>query len=102
LIAVCGVLGDKDAVGIAAALENVFDAWVVTQLDSPRSIATDVLVAKLRSAGANVVDECPSVESACGRARELAGSPGCVVVFGSFLAVGPALMWLESRCGTLR
>jgi dihydrofolate synthase / folylpolyglutamate synthase len=102
LIAVCGVLGDKDAVGIAAALENVFDAWVVTQLDSPRSIATDVLAAKLRSAGANVVDECPSVESACRRGRELAGSAGCVVVFGSFLAVGPALMWLKSRCVTLR
>jgi dihydrofolate synthase/folylpolyglutamate synthase len=102
LIAVCGVLGDKDAVGIAAALEDVFDGWVVTQLDSPRSIATDVLAAKLRSAGANVVDEYPSVESACSRARELAGSAGCVVVFGSFLAVGPALMWLESRCGILR
>jgi dihydrofolate synthase/folylpolyglutamate synthase len=99
-IAVCGVLGDKDLEGICAELHTSIDAWIVAGLDSPRALTEEALGQRLRRAGANVVAERSDVASACACATELAGATGRVVVFGSFLTVGPALAWLRPRCVT--
>lgn len=100
-IAVCGVLGDKDLTNIYRALEDAFDGWVVAGLQGPRSLTPDELGGRLAAQGAQIVAKCPDVESGCARALELAGREGRVVVFGSFLTVGPALQWLRERCVTL-
>lgn len=101
-IAVCGVLGDKDLEHIYAELEHAFDGWVAAGLEGPRALEPSVLAARLRVEGAEVLAACATVASACARALELAGPRGRVVVFGSFLTVGPALEWLRSSCVTLR
>jgi dihydrofolate synthase / folylpolyglutamate synthase len=99
-IAVCGVLGDKDLPGIIAPLAGSFDGWVAVELQGPRARPIDSFAAELRKLGNNVVATSPSVATACERALDLAGKEGQVVVFGSFLTVGPALEWLRSRCVT--
>jgi dihydrofolate synthase/folylpolyglutamate synthase len=95
--AVCGILGDKDVEGIARALHGCFAGWVIAGLSGGRAIAPDVLADRLRQQGANVIATGASVAAACGLA-ERAASPGDrIVVFGSFLTVGPALQWLHGR-----
>ena len=99
-IAVCGVLGDKDLPAIVAPLAERFDGWVAVELQGPRARPIDQFAVELRKLGVNVLASSPNVAAACEHALELAGSQGRIVVFGSFLTVGPALEWLGSRCVT--
>lgn len=101
-IAICGVLGDKDLNGIVAPLKQSFDHWIAVGLSGPRAAPVDAFAEHLREAGLNVVASSPDVVSGCERALAIAGAQGRVVVFGSFMTVGPALQWLEGRCVTLR
>jgi dihydrofolate synthase/folylpolyglutamate synthase len=96
-LAVCGILGDKDIEGIAEQLRGSFDEWVVAGLSGARAVAPDELAARLGRAGANVVATATSVEEACEAVRRRAAPGDRIVVFGSFLTVGPALTWLEAR-----
>jgi dihydrofolate synthase / folylpolyglutamate synthase len=92
-LAVCGILGDKDIQGIAASLRADIDAWFLAALEGPRAIGTRELAARL-PVDAKVAAHASSVEAAC-RAALAAAKPGDrIVVFGSFLTVGPALDFL--------
>jgi dihydrofolate synthase / folylpolyglutamate synthase len=90
-IAVCGVLGDKDVEGIVTALRDSFDAWVIVGLQGPRSLAPDVLAARARAVGVPVEAVAADVAAGCLAAEALARPGDRIVVFGSFLTVGPAL-----------
>jgi dihydrofolate synthase/folylpolyglutamate synthase len=92
-LAVCGVLGDKDIEGIAAALAPAIDAWVLAGLEGPRAVATEELAARLPP-GCEVIAQAPNVSSACRRALAAARPGDRILVFGSFLTVGPALEFL--------
>jgi dihydrofolate synthase/folylpolyglutamate synthase len=96
-IAVCGILGDKDADGILAELRDSFAGWVVAGLNGTRAVAPEVLAERLRERGLNVIGVGNTVAEAC-KAAEAAASVGDrIVVFGSFLTVGPALEWLHGN-----
>jgi dihydrofolate synthase/folylpolyglutamate synthase len=92
-IAVCAILGDKDILGITAMLRDEFDVWILATLDGPRAVSTRELAARLPT---NAVVHAQSVDvtAACRAARDLAKPGDRVVVFGSFLTVGPALDFL--------
>lgn len=92
-IAVCGILADKDAAGIAATLAPEVTVWIPVALSGPRALSCEELVRRL-PVGAAVDAHAGDVTSACRRARELANPGDRVVVFGSFLTVGPALEFL--------
>ena len=96
-IAVCGILGDKDAAGIVARLQVAMDAWIVVGLDSPRALEPGLLADRLRQAGAGQVSDAPDVAAGCQAAETMARPGDRIVVFGSFLTVGPALDYLQSR-----
>lgn len=96
-IAVCGVLGDKDVEGIVSAVRDSFDVWVIVGLQGGRALAPDVLAARARAVGANVEAVAVDVVAGCRAAEALARAGDRVVVFGSFLTVGPALAMLASR-----
>jgi dihydrofolate synthase / folylpolyglutamate synthase len=89
-IAVCGILGDKDLQGITAALGGDVDAWVLVSLDGPRAVPTPEL-AKQLPPGARILAHAPDVAAACRLARDAARPGDRILVFGSFLTVGPAL-----------
>jgi dihydrofolate synthase/folylpolyglutamate synthase len=92
--AVVGILADKDARQIAAALEPIVDRWILCSLPGARGSSASELATRLELPG----DEATlanSVEEACEVAR-LAAVPGDrVIVFGSVYTVGPALRWLR-------
>jgi dihydrofolate synthase / folylpolyglutamate synthase len=92
-LAVCGVLGDKDVAGITAALAPAIDGWVLAGLEGTRAVDTGELAARLPPQ-ARVIARASNVADAC-RAARAAATPGSrIVVFGSFLTVGPALEFL--------
>jgi len=92
-IAVCGILGDKDMQGITAALGAEIDTWILVALDGPRAVSTQELRGHL-PVGATVLGTVASVAAGCRMARDAAAPGERVLVFGSFLTVGPALEFL--------
>jgi dihydrofolate synthase/folylpolyglutamate synthase len=90
-IAVCGVLSDKDVEGIVGELRSSFDAWVIVGLQGARALAPEALAARVRNVGANVEAVATDVAAGCLAAEALAQAGDRIVVFGSFLTVGPAL-----------
>jgi dihydrofolate synthase / folylpolyglutamate synthase len=92
--AVIGVLRDKDAAGIAAALAHVIDRWIVCALPGERGGSAAQLAARLARAPERV-ELAPSVVAGCERARQEARPGDRVVVCGSLHTVGPALEWLR-------
>lgn len=95
-IAVCGILGDKDIEGIAGALRGLFDAWIVVGLQSARAVPVDALSERLAKLGATVDATARDVAAGCEIAQTTARAGDRIVVFGSFLTVGPALEWLQA------
>jgi dihydrofolate synthase / folylpolyglutamate synthase len=92
-LAVCGILGDKDIRGITAMMGTEVDAWILATLQGPRAVSGEHLAQQL-PANAAVLAQADSVAEACRVARANARAGDRVLVFGSFLAVGPALEFL--------
>jgi dihydrofolate synthase/folylpolyglutamate synthase len=95
--AVCGILADKDAQGIASILDPYIEAWWCAPVDGARGRSGEDLAATVREEVAGIVTASDSVANACASAFRAAGRLDRILVFGSFHTVGPALDWLESR-----
>ncbi len=95
-LAVCGILGDKDAGGIAELLNESIDEWWCASLEGTRSRTGDELADELRDVVRGRVMAADSVAAACAAAARVASPADRIVVFGSFHTVGPALDWLEA------
>jgi dihydrofolate synthase / folylpolyglutamate synthase len=89
-IAVCGILGDKDIAGITAAVGGDIDRWILVALQGPRAVSPVELERRL-PLGATILAHAPDVEAGCRMAREASQAGERILVFGSFLTVGPAL-----------
>jgi dihydrofolate synthase / folylpolyglutamate synthase len=92
-LAICGILGDKDIRGITARLAADVDAWILAGLEGPRAVGTQQMAAALPP-NASVIAQANDVTEACRVARAAARPGDRVLVFGSFLTVGPALEFL--------
>ena len=101
LVGVVGVLGDKDARGILAALEPVLDEVVITQNTSPRAVDVEVLAEYARDAfGEERVHVAVNLPGAVELAVQLAEDDGGfgdtqvsgagVLVTGSVVTAGEA------------
>ena len=91
--AVAGILQDKDAAAIGAALQGVIDGWVLVGLPGERGGDPEALRRRLPESCRSLA-LAPDVEHGCGAALALARPGDRIVVLGSFLTVGPALDWL--------
>lgn len=101
-IAVCGMLADKDAAGVAQVLAARFDAWYLIDLDDrSRGLSAAALYDRMRPAlpgvelhrGGEIGDTLATLSG------QLAADDQ-VVVFGSFLTVGAAMHWMETARGS--
>jgi dihydrofolate synthase/folylpolyglutamate synthase len=92
--AVVGILADKDAREIAAALEPLVDHWILCSLPGARGSSASDLAQRLRL-HPDEVTLAASVEEGCEVARAAAAPGDRVMVFGSVYTVGPALHWLR-------
>jgi dihydrofolate synthase/folylpolyglutamate synthase len=91
-LAVVGMLADKDAAGVFAALSGQVDAWWTCTPDSPRARDAVELAAILREhAGGAPVQVQPDVNAALAGARSAAHEGDRILVFGSFYTVAAVL-----------
>ncbi len=96
-LAVCGILADKDAAAITAALRDCVDSWWCTSLEGARGQSGAALAQIVNGLVEVPVAHTDSVGEACAAAYAEAKPEDRIVVFGSFHTVGPALDWLEAR-----
>lgn len=91
-LAVVGMLADKDAAGVFAALRDVVDAWWTCTPDSPRAQGADALAAVLRTQfGETPVSVQADVIAALAAARSAAREGDRILAFGSFYTVAAVL-----------
>lgn len=92
IIAVCGMLKDKDIAGVMEALKTAFTHWYIGSSEGPRGATAGELSAALVQAGI----EAPAFEfanmaqawrEACKNARD----DDKIIVFGSFLTVAAVM-----------
>jgi dihydrofolate synthase / folylpolyglutamate synthase len=93
-LALLGVLADKDADGVIAALAPVVAGFVITQPDSPRALPAEMLAEHIRLAGQNPVAVEPDIANAL--AHVLAAPDGAVIT-GSLYGVGQVKGLLRNR-----
>lgn len=97
-IAVFAALAEKDVTGMASALCDSFDHWLLAPVTSDRALAPAEIAQQLSKAPVTgSVDTLESIAQAVEKARLLAGSQGRVVVFGSFRTVAEAWPLFESH-----
>jgi dihydrofolate synthase/folylpolyglutamate synthase len=97
-LAVCGILGDKDAAGVAAALADCIDEWWLASTEGARGTSGAQLAARISAAlGSARIHALEDIAAACAAAAAAALPGDRVVIFGSFHTVGPAMDWLEAR-----
>ena len=82
-----GVLRDKDAVSMAAILDNAADEYVCAAPESERALPAEELADVLRPFGKQVA-VCGSVSDAVFTAKERAGADGMVCATGSIYLAG--------------
>jgi dihydrofolate synthase / folylpolyglutamate synthase len=96
-LAVCGILADKDAAGIAMELRESFDAWWLASTDGARGTSAAVLAERICAEVDAPLAIADDIAGACAGAFAAAGPDDRIVVFGSFHTVGPALDWLDAQ-----
>jgi dihydrofolate synthase/folylpolyglutamate synthase len=96
-LAVCGILADKDALGVVAELRGCVAAWWCVPIDGERGRSGASLAQAIGGAVAAPVAAAQSTAAGCAAALACANPSDRIVVFGSFHTVGPALDWLEAQ-----
>jgi dihydrofolate synthase / folylpolyglutamate synthase len=99
IIAVCGMLRDKDVGGVLRELAPRITRWHLASLPGPRAAAAGELATQLAALGVAraSMHEHASPAQAFAAARESAGENDKLVVFGSFLTVGEVKAWLSDN-----
>jgi len=96
-LAVCGILTDKDAAGVAAELRDCVDVWWCVSTEGERGRSGAALAETVRLQVAAPVQAADSTPAGCAAALAHANPSDRILVFGSFHTVGPALDWLEAH-----
>jgi dihydrofolate synthase/folylpolyglutamate synthase len=87
LVAVIGVLDDKDAAGMLSALLPLCQAAVFTRSSNPRSLPPGTLQTLAAQLGGPPAECVADPRAAVERARELAGPDGAVIATGSIYLI---------------
>ena len=95
-LALWAMLSDKDIAGVAAAMADVVDIWLVAGLAVPRGAATEQLTTAL-AGSAGEVRPCQNLSEAWQFACELARENDRICAFGSFYTVARVLQ-LHHAC----
>jgi dihydrofolate synthase/folylpolyglutamate synthase len=97
ILAVFGILADKDAAGVIAELRDCVDAWWCVPTEGGRGLSSTALAEVVRQQVTVPVEAAQDTAAGCDAALAHAHPEDRIVVFGSFHTVGPALDWLEAH-----
>jgi dihydrofolate synthase/folylpolyglutamate synthase len=96
-VAVCGILADKDIEGIVRPLAAAVEQWIAVGLSGARTLPAAELARRMDAVTGRTADVAADVEDGLRRARAFCAANDRVLVFGSFLTVGPALASLGAE-----
>jgi len=96
MIAVIGVLGDKDTNGIVEETVQFFDSVIVTEPENKRAMQVDDLKALVEKK-IDLVEGIKNAQEAVERALKFAGPEDCVVIYGSLYLIGHARTLIARR-----
>ncbi|MEQ6890070.1 bifunctional tetrahydrofolate synthase/dihydrofolate synthase [Halomonas sp. CS7] len=99
-IGLIGMLGDKDADGVIAALAPAVDAWVPASLEGERARSADDLADRLAHQGARVWHRGDSPAEAADWLSTRLAPEDRVLVCGSFFTVAAVLAWHQAVAPT--
>ena len=93
VIAVFGMLADKDMIDVVKIMSEVIDEWFITGLPGPRGASVDGLHKVMLEAGVkeDKITQCEGVKEAFNLAKRQASIIDTIIVFGSFVTVTAAL-----------
>lgn len=99
VIAVLGMLKDKDAANLASALKNDVDSWVLATLEGDRGQTASELKERIQPFlnEQHTVFMEDSVANACQKALSMQQNDDIILVFGSFHTVSEGLDWITQR-----
>ena len=99
VIAVLGMLKDKDAANLASALKNDVDSWVLATLEGDRGQTASELKERIQPFlnEQHTVFMEDSVANACQKALSMQQNDDIILVFGSFHTVSEGLDWINQR-----
>ena len=99
VIAVLGMLKDKDAANLASALKNDVDSWVLATLEGDRGQTASELKERILPFlnEQHTVFMEDSVANACQKALSMQQNDDIILVFGSFHTVSEGLDWITQR-----
>lgn len=96
VLAICGLLNDKDAVAIGELLNESIDQWHLMDLPGSRGRSAQALATALQSAGVDrPIHAWPDFSTAYENARGAAEEEDLILIFGSFVVVGEAMHYLD-------
>ncbi|MCG7599150.1 bifunctional tetrahydrofolate synthase/dihydrofolate synthase [Halomonas sp. McH1-25] len=96
-IGLLGMLGDKDASGVVAALSPQVDGWVAVSLDGERARSASELAALLESQGQTVLHQAQSPAAGAEWLMQVLDEEDEALVCGSFFMVAGVLEWFSLR-----
>lgn len=92
-VGLVGMLGDKDAPGVIAALSSQVDAWVAVSLTGERPRDADELAELLEARGQSVLHRAASPQAGAEWLASRLGPDDEALVCGSFYTVAEVLGW---------
>jgi len=97
VLAVVGMLEDKDVTGFVSELDEQIDAWIAVSVAGPRVASACRLGQEIANATGKPCRIVDDIQEALEIAAEQAAPGDEILVTGSFYVVGPALDWLRSN-----
>lgn len=95
VLAVCGMLHDKDYGTVLREMDDLLDVWYLADLTGPRAAKASDLAPELPESSETHLFRDPATAWCAARAAQ--GESDLLVVFGSFLTVAAVREFLESE-----
>lgn len=98
IIALLGMLKDKDSVALATPLKEVIQSWITATIDDcDRGQSGEALAAKIQPIIQQTILVAPSIAAGCKLALEKARPQDIIIVFGSFHMMADSLNWFKEN-----
>jgi len=96
IVAIIGMLQDKDLTGIVSPLLEHVDDWVAVTADAAHALPASELAAGIANLSNKPCLIAQSLPDSMQEARSRTNAEDLILVTGSFYVVGPALEWLSA------
>ena len=96
IIAILGVMSDKDITGMVEPLRNVISQWYITSPNTKRAMRVDAMVSKVKEVITSKIIKTPNVKEAVAQAYQNFSQDSLIVVMGSFYTVSEAVPVIKS------